>query len=94
MQLRPVKAIWIFDEPSNPQFALSYPVRSLWELFQVVELKINHRQGDDRDYADLLNRVPLGKHTENDIQILQSRVRNEFPPDAIHRYEKNRNIYE
>ena len=87
MQLRPVKARWIFDGPSNPQFALSYSVRSLWELFQVVELKINHRQGDDHDYADLLNRVRLGKHTENDIQILQSRVRNEFPPDAIHLYE-------
>ena len=59
MQLRPVKARWIFDEPSNPQFALSYSVRSLWELFQVVELKIDHRQGDDHDYADLLNRVRL-----------------------------------
>ena len=94
MQLRPVKARWIFDEPSNPQFALSYSVRSLWELFQVVELKINHRQGDDHDYADLLNRVRLGKHTENDIQILQSRVRNQFPPDAIHLYGKNRNVYE
>ena len=94
MQLRPVKARWIFDEPSNPQFALSYSVRSLWELFQVVELKINHRQGDDHDYADLLNRVRLGKQTENDIQILQSRVRNEFPPDAIHLYGKNRNVYE
>ena len=28
MQLRPVKARWIFDEPSNPQFALFYSVRS------------------------------------------------------------------
>ena len=69
-------------------------MRSLWELNQVAELKINHRQGDDHDYADLLNRVRLGKHTENDIQILQSRVRNEFPPDAIHLYRKNSNVYE
>ena len=29
-----------------------------------------------------------------DIQILQSRVGNEFPPDAIHLYGKNRNVYE
>ena len=53
-----------------------------WELFKVVSLVENHRQEKDRDYADLLNRMRLGEHTDNDIAKLQARVRPENHPDV------------
>ena len=53
-----------------------------WELFKVVSLVENHRQEKDRDYADLLNRMRLGEHTDNDIAKLQTRVRPENHPDV------------
>ena len=92
MQLQPVKARWIFDEPRNPSFALSYTVRSLWSLFEVVELKTNHRQGDNKDYAELLNRVRIGIHTNTDLEILRSRVTSAYPIDSIHLFGKNKDV--
>ena len=53
-----------------------------WELFTVVTLEENHRQEKDRDYADLLNRMRLGEHTEDDLSKLQTRVRPENHPDV------------
>ena len=41
----------------------------------MINLEENHRQGKDKIYADLLNRIRLGKQTKEDIQILKSRVR-------------------
>ena len=92
MQLQPVKARWIFDEPRNPSFALSYTVRSLWSLFEVVELKTNHRQGDNKDYAELLNRVRIGIHTNTDLEIFRSRVTSAYPIDSIHLFGKNKDV--
>ena len=43
----------------------------------------NHRQEKDRDYADLLNRMRLGEHTEDDMSKLQTRVRPENHPDVV-----------
>lgn len=54
-----------------------------WELFTVVSLVENHRQEKDRDYADLLNRMRLGEHTEDDLSKLQTRVRPENHPDVV-----------
>ena len=35
----------------------------------------NHRQGNDKIYADLLNRVRVGEQTEEDMKLLKTRVR-------------------
>ena len=43
--------------------------------FDVINLEINHRQGEDRDFADMLNRIRVGKETPNDIEQLKQRVR-------------------
>jgi len=42
--------------------------------FKFHELTINHRQKDDTQYFELLNRVREGKTTQNDIAVLNSRV--------------------
>ena len=35
----------------------------------------NHRQGEDRPYAEILNRLRTGDQTEEDYQVLEERVR-------------------
>jgi hypothetical protein len=47
----------------------------LWRKFDVINLEINHRQGEDKDYADMLNRIRVGKQTHDDIDKLKQRVR-------------------
>ena len=49
--------------------------------FEVINLTENHRQGDDKDYADLLNRVRIGEQTEDDMDLLRTRVRKKYHPD-------------
>ena len=55
LQLRPTAARYIFDEPANPQFQISHAIESLWQRFEVVNLTHNHRQGKDKEFANLLN---------------------------------------
>ena len=73
-QLQPVKARYVFEQPTNKEHALAHTLRDLWKLFTVVNLEENHRQGEDKIYGDLLNRVRTGDHTEEDIALLQTRV--------------------
>ena len=73
-QLQPVKARYVFEPPTNKEHALAHALRDLWKLFTVVNLEENHRQGEDKIYGDLLNRVRTGDHTEEDIALLQTRV--------------------
>ena len=59
----------------------------------------NHRQGDDKTYADLLNRVRTGDHTEEDIHQLEKRVRVRNHPDlkeadALYLFGKNKPVNE
>ncbi len=84
MQLQPVRANWIFEAPKDPKFSRSHAIRSLWSLFVPVELKENHRQGNDAHYAQLLNRVRFGKHTEQDIATLKSRLNIEPQTNALY----------
>ena len=75
MQMCPISGRYIFLSPRNEQFFLTHEVDPLWKKFDVINLEINHRQGEDRDYADMLNRIRVGKETPNDIEQLKQRVR-------------------
>ena len=77
MQMRPISGRYIFHCPRNQQFLLTYELDSLWKKFDCLTLEINHRQGDDRKYAETLNRIRVGEEIEDDIQILKDKVRNE-----------------
>ena len=57
LQLKPVQAKWIFEPPHGERFKASYAFRSLWDMFESYELSFNHRQGEDKEYGDLLNRL-------------------------------------
>merc|ERR1719209_462073 len=94
-QLEPVKARYVFKKPTNKEHALAFTLRNLWKLFTVVTLVENHRQGEDKVFGDLLNRVRTGDHTEEDIALLETRVRPSTDPslnDGIHVYGTNAKV--
>ena len=87
LQIKPTKGNFVFGPPYDNRLRLYYAVEDLWKKFKVVNLITNHRQGDDQIYADILNRIRIGKQTENDQQVLASRVfkKNDprLPKDAL-----------
>lgn len=44
-----------------------------WHAFKMIELTEIMRQKDDQCFAELLNRIRVGKHTKEDISTIQSR---------------------
>ena len=75
MQLKPCMGRYIYDEPINKEIQITHKIKSRWSMFDSLTLEVNHRQGKDKPYADLLNRFRVGKHTEEDIKQLKTRVR-------------------
>ena len=76
-QLKPIRGSYIFSEPNCSDYKLAYGDGSdtLWRRFKVINLEENHRQGKDKEYADMLNRVRMGNHTRDDISMLRDKVR-------------------
>ena len=60
LQLRPTAAKFIFEEPSNEQFLIADAIEPLWGKFEVINLVKNHRQGSDKEYGDIMNRMRVG----------------------------------
>ena len=75
LQLQPVCGKYIFDRPQNSAYYLTFELDSRWHKFNVLNLEINHRQGKDKEYADMLNRVREAKHTQEDLEKLRERIR-------------------
>ena len=57
MQLKPIRGDYIFEQPKHGNLKDVFKVFNLWEKFMCVVLEQNHRQGEDREYADLLRRI-------------------------------------
>ena len=74
MQIKPPKGNFCFDKPSNSRLRLAHAVDNLWKKFEVINLQTNHRQGEDRIYAELLNRIRTGEQENEDIDLLKTRV--------------------
>jgi len=94
-QLQPPKARYVFEQPTNQEHALAYSLRNLWRLFKVVNLVENHRQGEDKIYGDLLNRIRIGAHTEEDVSLLEKRIRPRDDPilnNGLHIYGTNAKV--
>ena len=81
MQMKPVKGRYIMQDPRNEQFELGCRMDPLWRKFECINLEINHRQGEDKAYADMLNRIRIGADTPEDIEKLRERVRDINHPD-------------
>ncbi|XP_070541413.1 uncharacterized protein [Ptychodera flava] len=71
-QLKPVFDGWIFQDLNVNYGPLA---TNLWqECFTMFELTEIMRQKDDANFAQLLNRLREGNHTDNDIKYLETRI--------------------
>ena len=90
LQLKPVKAVQIFEAPRGEKYRAYHEMVDLWKMNENVELTQNHRQAGDREYAFMLNRIRMGEHNEEDIKTLASRIIEESPPDALYVFGQNK----
>ena len=81
LQLRPIQARYIFEEPRCKDYQLGFYSGTHWQSFEVINLVENHRQDKDREYAEILNRIRVGNQTNQDIQHLETRIRQLGHPD-------------
>ena len=99
LQIKPVKGRYIFQEPKCEDFKLANAIKPHWKCFKIVNLEENHRQGDDKTYAEILNRIRTGEQTEEDIITIEKRVRPKNHPDlkdkdALYLFGKNKPVDE
>ena len=70
-QLKPVFGSWVFQDPATTTYETLAP--NLWkEHFAVYELTDIMRQKEDIHFAELLNRLREGQHTQTDINDLKA----------------------
>ena len=88
LQLKPVKAPYVFEQPKCKNYAVTHALEPLWHTFRPINLVQNHRQGNDKTYADILNRIRTGNVTDADCNQLEERVRDinhqDIPSDAMY----------
>ena len=72
---------------------------NLWqEHFKMYELSEIMRQKDDREFAELLNRLREGKQTEQDIEVLKGRIlkikpgESDYPMNITHLFSTNQAV--
>lgn len=71
-QLRPICQSWIFDDTTDSN---GLPKPNLWrEHFKLYELTEIMRQRDEQVWAERLNRLREGMHTEDDTAFFMSLV--------------------
>ncbi|XP_044169485.1 uncharacterized protein LOC114973474 [Acropora millepora] len=93
-QLPPIRRRAVFENFKNDTFNLCHP----WNAFKMIELTEIMRQKDDKQFAELLNRIRTGTQTEADIQCIQSRSithsASNYPHDALHIWAENKPVDE
>ena len=92
-QLKPVFDNWIFDNTNHGYGDLATNVWS--EYFTLFELTEIMRQRDDKEFAELLNRLREANHTQNDIEVLKERIlkikpgQENYPINMTHLFSTN-----
>ena len=78
MQLKPIRGDYIFEHPKAGSLRSVFEVFNIWEQFEVVALEENHRQGNNKKYAELLGRLRFKEKNEQmlkeDLAFLRSRI--------------------
>ena len=83
LQIKPVRAPYIFEAPQNSNMEDSFLIESLFEKFQIINLTKNHRQGEDKEYGDMLARFKVGEVNDEDINKLKTKVLKENDPNLL-----------
>ena len=94
-QLEPVMDRYIFKNLDNSDYAILAPNK--WqEHFKMFELDQTMRQKDSKVFAEILNRLREGKHTQDDILKMKQRIIEENsisdPMDAPHLFIQNKKV--
>ena len=88
-QLRPPKGKYIFQAPKDEHYkGFHNLVAPLWEEFEKYVLTHNHRQGNDRIWADCLNKVRVADLPDEVVDKLIEQVTKEplMEDDVIHAF--------
>ena len=96
-QLELVMDRYIFKNLDNSDYAILAPNK--WqEHFKMFELDQTMRQKDSKVFAEILNRLREGKHTQDNILKLKQRIIEENsisdPMDAPHLFIQNKKVNE
>lgn len=99
MQLRPIKGGYIFEKPRYGILKDVHEVFNLWEMFQCIVLEQNHRQGEDKEYANLLGRLrfkePHETMCDHDLALLMSRcIKPADEETTMHIFGRNADVNE
>ena len=94
LQLRPVQGAFCFETPLNLKFKANKDTLDLWNSFEPMILKHNHRQGDEKEWAEALNEFRIGVVSEKGEALLKERqTTQEFlQEDAMHIFYRNRDV--
>ena len=97
MQLKPIKGDYIFEKPKYGNLRDVYEVFNIWQQFQCIVLEENHRQGEDKGYAELLGRIRFKERDESlsleDMELLKSRcIQPEDEESTMQIFGKNENV--
>ena len=97
LQLEPVMDKYIFKNPENSEYAVLAP--NIWpDNFNMFELQEIMRQKESKIFAQILNRLREGKHTNEDIMKLKERliVENSIddPMGVPHLFIQNKKVNE
>ena len=55
--------------PRVEEHSIRHELDPLWPKFSSIILEENHRQGDDKSYGDMLNRIRVEEHTPGNIKV-------------------------
>ena len=95
-QLKPAFDKWIFE---NSAICYSALASNIWtENFILFELTEIIRQKDGREFAELLNHLRGGKHSEDDVAILEQRLlkvrphKDNYPINMTHLFTTNASV--
>ena len=99
LQLKPVRARYPWEEPTNDQHRNFNVGGSLWSEFIPIVLRTNHRQGKSLEYATLCENIRIGGFDgleNSDVETLKSRIyrRNDprIPEDSIYIFATNASV--
>ena len=88
LQLPPVRGKYPFQCPYEKEYHIAHALSPLWDNFKPILLQQNHRQGEDKTLADILNRISRGLQTKDDIEILSTKIISKnnpsIPDDAVY----------
>ena len=95
-QLAPVAQKFVFELVTDEYDRLA---GSVWqENFRIIELEEIMRQKEDRIFAEVLNRLRLGKHDDTDEETFRKRVISQqdpnYPQSALHVFGTNEKVDE